>query len=216
MANERYNKIIKIKDSYLVVNSIAPILLAKRLKSGAMLLKKDTNEGFAPANFKFVNSKPEATIFTTNQAILICEAFDHNKLVNHSTIMPNPEIINIGPKYQSLLRQLSNIKEINIQRHIPTSTTKDFDSIERFNKLATNFNKSQITKVNVDLTKYQVDSITVQAKDRDNVVANAIDLENSCVRVLSKDKPIQFEVGITNLKNNSKSVTGYLRFNSYK
>lgn len=40
MSNTRYNKIIKINDSYLAVNSIVPILLAKRLKNGALLRKK--------------------------------------------------------------------------------------------------------------------------------------------------------------------------------
>lgn len=210
MSNTRYNKIIKINDSYLAVNSIVPILLAKRLKNGALLRKKDTNEGFTPSNFKLVNDKAQATIFTPDQAILVCEAFDYYKLISHQKNAANPQIINIGPKYQSQLRQLTNIKEVDTQRQIPTSTTKDFDSIERFNELTKGFSSPQITKVDVDLTKYQVDSITVQTKDRDNVLANVIDLNNRCVKVLSKNHAISFEVGVSSLKDGHKSTLGYL------
>lgn len=210
MSNTRYNKIIKINDSYLAVNSIVPILLAKRLKKNGAILFKDTNEGFTPSNFKFVSSKSEATIFTANQAILICDAFNYHKLISHQKNAANPQIINIGPKYQSQLRQLTNIKEVDTQRQIPTSTTKDFDSMERFNELTKGFSDPQITKVDVDLTKYQVDSITVQTKDRDNVLANVIDLDNRCVKVLSKNYAIPFEVGISSLKDGHKSTLGYL------
>lgn len=175
-----------------------------------MLLKKDTNEGFAPSNFKFVSSKSEATIFTANQTILICDAFNYHKLLSHQKNAANPQIINIGPKYQSQLRQLTNIKEVDTQRKIPTSTTKDFDSMERFNELTKGFSSPQITKVDVDLTKYEVNSITVQTKDRDNVLANVIDLDNRCVKVLSKDKQILFQVGVSSLKDGRKNVLGHL------
>lgn len=165
----RYDKVIKFEGKYLKVNALAPIILAKQLKKGTAILTDEIiNKDFGPANFITVENKEQATIFTLSEAMMIQEAFKYHGV-------DKGEILNIGPKYQSLLRQLGNIKELDIKRKIKTSTTADFDTLERLNEMAKGFSDPQISTVYVDLKKYHVKSITVPTQLRDSLLANAID-----------------------------------------
>lgn len=102
MMSTRYDKVIKFEGKYLKVNALAPIILAKQLKKGTTILTDEIiNKDFGPANFITVENKEQATIFTLSEAMMIQEAFKYHGV-------DKGEILNIGPKYQSLLRQLGN------------------------------------------------------------------------------------------------------------
>lgn len=204
MMSTRYDKVIKFEGKYLKVNALAPIILAKQLKKGTTILTDGIiNKDFGPANFITVENKEQATIFTLSEAMMIQEAFKYHGV-------DKGEILNIGPKYQSLLRQLGNIKELDIKRKIKTSTTADFDTLERLNEMAKGFSDPQISTVYVDLKKYHVKSITVPTQLRDSLLANAIDQKNSCVHVLSKNKQIPFVVDAIDNKTNMQVQLGTL------
>ena len=204
MMRTRYDKVIKLEGKYLKVNALAPIILAKQLKKGTTILTDEIiNKDFGPANFITVENKEQATIFTLSEAMMIQEAFKYHG-VDKGTIL------NIEPRFQSLLRQLGNIKELDIKRKIKTSTTADFDTLERLDEMAKGFSDPQISTVYVDLKKYHVKSITVPTQLRDSLLANAIDQKNSCVHVLSKGKQIPFVVDAIDNKTNMQVQLGTL------
>lgn len=199
----RYDKVIKFEGKYLKVNALAPIILAKQLKKGAILTDEIINKDFSPANFITVENKEQATIFTLSEAMMIQEAFKHHG-------MDKETILNIGSKYQSLPRQLGNIKELNVKHEIKTLTTADFDTLKHLNEMAKGVSDPQISTVYVDFTKYHVKSITIPAKLKDDLMANAIDQHSSCVRVLSKGKRIQFIVNVVDSSTDAPVQLGTL------
>ncbi len=192
--DNRYNKVLKIADKYLKVSSPSPVLLGRKL-SNDILKMEDIYDAFGPKNFSFAPLE-EATIFTKTQALLICKSYEIAMNRKGQKIYIEPEIVELGNSQLSLKRQLNNIREIHIQTHIDTSSTNDFDTIDRFESLKENTVNPHVEWVDVDLEKYTVERITIQTKDMNYFLANVINVKNSRVEILTQDKRVPFAVDV--------------------
>ncbi|MCC4371901.1 hypothetical protein LMB49_10915 [Limosilactobacillus reuteri] len=199
----RYNKVLKIADDYLQISTILPILIIRKLKQGPVTNEEMYN-AFGPSNFK-TGPLEEATIFTLSQAQMICQSFEIVMERKNIKNFIKPEIVTLGESKLSLKRQLNNIKEIHYQERIQTSSTRDFDTIEHFESLKEQLVSPKITEVPVDLSKYDVESITIKSTDRDVFVANIIDSKANCVKVLARAQKVMFTVETID-KENGKLV----------
>ncbi len=207
MANQ-YNKVLKLANNYLQVTTILPVLIERKLKQGPVNMEQ-VYEAFGPDNFKTV-SEDEATIFTLSQAKLIQESYKLSMHRKGILYYIKPEIIKVSDAKQSLKRQLNNIKEITHHRIISTSSTSDFDTLDRFNGLKNQTLNPQVTTVDVDLNKYKINSITIQTADRGVFLANVIDDTDASVKVLSKDRLVFFTVETTDKKTGKRVKFGSL------
>ncbi len=98
-------KLLNLKEKYLKVNALAPIILAKQLKKAPFLLLKLLIRTLTLQILLLSKIKSKQRFYSFSEAMMIQEAFKYHGV-------DQGEILNIGPKYQSLLRQLGNIKRV--------------------------------------------------------------------------------------------------------